>query len=93
MKSTLTISVRLGDEGFIYASPQLARCPYGILMLEGIKSGGSVAVNREIPYRRDAAPTAGCQCALPIVFPKLISGLRRPIAIQAAISLNMDLPE
>jgi NAD(P)-dependent dehydrogenase (short-subunit alcohol dehydrogenase family) len=27
------------------------------------------------------------------VFPKVISGLRRPIAIQAAISLNMNLPE
>jgi hypothetical protein len=25
--------------------------------------------------------------------PKVISGLRRPIAIQAAISLNMNLPE
>jgi hypothetical protein len=33
------------------------------------------------------------QCDLPTVFPKVISGLRRPIAIQAAISLNMNLPE
>jgi hypothetical protein len=27
------------------------------------------------------------------LFPKVMSGLRRPIAIQAAISLNMALPE
>ena len=26
-------------------------------------------------------------------FPQLISGLRKPIAIQAAISFNMNLPE
>jgi hypothetical protein len=32
-------------------------------------------------------------CDLRTVFPKVISGLRRPIAIQAAISLNMNLPE
>jgi len=30
---------------------------------------------------------------LPSFFPKVISGLRRPIAIQAAISLSMNLPE
>jgi hypothetical protein len=29
----------------------------------------------------------------PVVFPKVISGLRKPIAIQAAISFNMNLPE
>ena len=38
-------------------------------------------------------PTASGQCDLRTVFPKVISGLRRPIAIQAAISLNMNLPE
>ena len=32
-------------------------------------------------------------CDLRTVFPKVISGLRRRIAIQAAISLNMNLPE
>lgn len=37
--------------------------------------------------------TASGQCDLRTVFPKVISGLRRPIAIQAAISLNMNLPE
>jgi len=36
---------------------------------------------------------ASGQFDLRTVFPKLISGLRRPIAIQAAISLNMNLPE
>jgi hypothetical protein len=44
-------------------------------------------------YRREVAPTASGQCDLRTVFPKVISGLRRPIAIQAAISLNMNLPE
>ena len=34
-----------------------------------------------------------CHCDLSTVFPKVISGRRRPIAIQAAISLNMALPE
>jgi hypothetical protein len=32
-------------------------------------------------------------CALRIVFPKVISGLRKPIAIQAAISFHINLPE
>ena len=44
-------------------------------------------------YRREVAPTASGQCDLRTVFPKVISGLRRPIAIQAATSLNMNLPE
>jgi hypothetical protein len=44
-------------------------------------------------YRREVAPTASGHCDLPVDFPKVISGLRRPIAIQAAISLNMNLPE
>jgi hypothetical protein len=34
-----------------------------------------------------------CYYALRAVFPKAISGLRKPIAIQAAISFNIDLPE
>ena len=37
--------------------------------------------------------TAGAYCALWTVFPKVISGLRKPIAIQAAISFNINLPE
>jgi hypothetical protein len=37
--------------------------------------------------------TARAYCDLRTVFPKVISGLRRPIAIQAAISFNMNLPE
>ena len=44
-------------------------------------------------YRREAAPTTNGHCDLRAVFPKVISGLRRPIAIQAATSLNMNLPE
>ena len=32
-------------------------------------------------------------CALCTGFPKVISGLRKPIAIQAAISFNIILPE
>ena len=32
----------------------------------------------------------GAYCA---VFPKVISGLRKPIAIQAAISFNINVPE
>ena len=36
---------------------------------------------------------APAYCGLRFVSPKLISGLRRPIAIQAAISFNMNLPE
>ena len=32
-------------------------------------------------------------CALRTVFPSVISGLRKPIAIQAAISFSMNLPE
>jgi hypothetical protein len=32
-------------------------------------------------------------CALRTVFPSVISGLRKPIAIQAAISFTMNLPE
>jgi hypothetical protein len=36
---------------------------------------------------------ASAYCAPRAVFPKVISGLRRPIAIQAAISFNMNLPE
>ncbi len=36
---------------------------------------------------------ARAYCALWAVFPKVISGLRRPIAIQEAISFNMNLPE
>src|SRR5258707_11443140 len=42
-------------------------------------------------YRRE--PRQAGHCDLRTVFPKVISGLRRPIAIQAAISLNMNLPE
>ena len=38
-------------------------------------------------------PNKDGQCDLRTVFPKVISGLRRPIAIQAAMSLNMNLPE
>ncbi len=41
-------------------------------------------------YRRNMA---SAYCALRTVFPKVISGLRRPIAIQAAINFNMNLPE
>jgi hypothetical protein len=36
---------------------------------------------------------AGDYCALCTDFPKVISGLRKPIAIQAAISFNINLPE
>ena len=36
---------------------------------------------------------ASAYCALRTVFPKVISGLRKPIAIQAAISFNINLPE
>ena len=36
---------------------------------------------------------ANAYCAARAVFPKVISGLRRPIAIQAAISFNINLPE
>lgn len=36
---------------------------------------------------------ADAYCALWTVFPKVISGLRKPIAIQAAISFNINLPE
>jgi hypothetical protein len=36
---------------------------------------------------------ASAYCALRFVLPKLISGLRKPIAIQATISFNMNLPE
>ena len=32
-------------------------------------------------------------CVLRTVFPKAISGLRKPIAIQEAINFNMNLPE
>jgi hypothetical protein len=32
-------------------------------------------------------------CDSRTVFPQAISGLRKPIAIQAAISFNMNLPE
>ena len=34
---------------------------------------------------------ASVYCAPRAVFPKVISGLRRPIAIQAAISFNKEL--
>src|SRR6476659_2246354 len=44
-------------------------------------------ISRGIAVHRSA------RCDLRTVFPKVISGLRRPIAIQAAISLNMNLPE
>jgi hypothetical protein len=44
-------------------------------------------------HRREVAPTASGHCDLRADFPRVISGLRRPIAIQAAISLNMNLPE
>jgi hypothetical protein len=44
-------------------------------------------------YRREVAPTASDHCDLWTFFPKVISCLRKPIAIQAAISLNMNLPE
>jgi hypothetical protein len=37
--------------------------------------------------------TASAYCNLRTFFPKVISGLRRPIAIQAAISFNTNLPE
>ena len=43
-----------------------------------------------LPYRCNMA---GDYCALCTVFPKVISGLRKPIAIQAAISFNINLPE
>ena len=42
-------------------------------------------------YEKRLLNTACSMSALP--FPKVISGLRRPIAIQAAISFNMNLPE
>ena len=45
---------------------------------------------RSKDYGVIAAPA---YCGLRFVLPKLISGLRRPIAIQAAISFNMNLPE
>ena len=38
-------------------------------------------------------PSAVAYCSSPTVFPQVISGLRSPIAIQAAISFNMNLPE
>jgi hypothetical protein len=41
----------------------------------------------------EAHNMASAYCALWIVFPKVISGLRKPIAIQAAISININLPE
>jgi hypothetical protein len=61
--------------------------------------GGSYLVRETIKaldalkLTESRAPRAGGQCDLRTVFPKVISGLRRPIAIQAAISLNMNLPE
>ena len=39
------------------------------------------------------ANMAGAYCALSTIFPKVISGLRKPIAIRAAISFNISLPE
>ena len=41
----------------------------------------------------DKCNMAGDHCALCTVFPQVISGLRKPIAIQTAISFNMNLPE
>ena len=45
---------------------------------------------KDSPYRHNMASAYG---ALWTVFPKVISGLRKPIAIQAAISFNINLPE
>jgi hypothetical protein len=52
-----------------------------------------VSIGSNLSVRREVAPTARGQCDLRTVFPKEISGLRKPIAIQAAISLTMNLPE
>jgi len=41
---------------------------------------------------RSQRPAHG-HCGLRTVFPQAISGLRKPIAAQAAISFNMNLPE
>jgi hypothetical protein len=44
-------------------------------------------------YAENSARTASGQGDLRTGFPRVISGLRRPIAIRAATSLNMNLPE
>jgi hypothetical protein len=55
----------------------------------------SVVANGALDVRGLQAQYDKClsYCALRTVFPKVISGLRKPIAIQAAISFNMNLPE
>src|SRR6266851_9485994 len=56
-----------------------------------LRAGGgavhSIRFGHASLYRRE--PRQAGHCDLRTVFPKVISGLRRPIAIQAAISLSL----
>ncbi len=47
--------------------------------------------NRE--WLRGARALASAYLSLWFLLPNLISGLRKPIAIQAVVSFNMNLPE
>jgi hypothetical protein len=74
-----------------------------VLKLVSVSAMGQSATSRGIRLAlRSLCPNFWCllqaqyakrYCALRTVFPSVISGLRKPIAIQAAISLNMNLPE
>jgi len=46
-----------------------------------------------VTQNKRAARNGAFYCAFRTVFPQGISGLRKPIAIQAAISFSMNLPE
>ena len=79
------------------------RSGVGVFSLSHPASGFHPIASELIPARNDVEGqqrsknydviAAPAYCALRFVLPKLISGLRKPIAIQAAISFNMNLPE
>jgi hypothetical protein len=65
------------------------KAPLAFLLRSAANGGSGRSWNRAC-YRHNMA---SAYCALWTVFAKVISGLRKPIAIQAAISFNINLPE
>ena len=72
--------------GYVRCGPKAPNCHRVLEIMQKCQSWSS---NRA-RYRHNMA---GAYCTLWTVLPKVISGLRKPIAIQAAISFNINLPE
>jgi hypothetical protein len=74
---------------YLTTSPSVPIEPYRDMFGNGA-AGSSLPPAATVCIRQVSVRLSG---DLLTVFPRVISGLRKPIAIQAATSLNMDLPE